>query len=187
MRALLLAAGLGTRLRPLTNYLPKCLVPIHDRPLLDYWLETLVNGGVSEILINTHYFAPLVVEFLKRSEWTHRVTVVHAEHLLGTGGTVLKNRSFFQNEAFLIAHADNLTIFDMPAFATHHTCRPVDTELTMMVFETPDPQSCGIVELDERGAVKALRRSTDAVLSRRISRRWRRCWGPDAGRSSMRA
>jgi NDP-sugar pyrophosphorylase family protein len=60
MRALLLAAGLGTRLHPLTNYLPKCLVPIHGRPLLDYWLETLLDNGVEQVLINTHYMAPMV-------------------------------------------------------------------------------------------------------------------------------
>lgn len=155
MRALLLAAGLGTRLRPITNYLPKCLVPIHGRPLLDYWLETLVNGGVSEILINTHYLAPLVIEFLKRSEWSQCVTVVHEERLLGTGGTILKNRAFFKNEPFLVAHADNLTIFDMPAFVTHHNSRPMGAELTMMVFKTLDPQSCGIVEIDEYDVVQA--------------------------------
>ena len=67
MRALLLAAGLGTRLRPLTNYLPKCLVPIHGRPLLDYWLETLLENGIEQVLINTHYMAPMVQQYLKKS------------------------------------------------------------------------------------------------------------------------
>lgn len=155
MRALLLAAGLGTRLRPLTKYLPKCLVPINGRPLLDFWLETLVNGGVDEILINTHYLEPLVIEYIKRSEWAHSVVLVHEEQLLGTGGTILKNRDFFKNEHFLVAHADNLTIFELSAFVLHHASRPTNIELTMMVFETTDPQSCGIVELDERGVVKA--------------------------------
>lgn len=154
MRALLLAAGLGTRLRPLTNHLPKCLVPIRGRPLLDYWMETLVNGGVSEILINTHYLAPLVIEFINKSIWAPHVTFVHEEHLLGTGGTVLKNRSFFQNEAFLIAHADNLTIFNVQEFLNCHHSRPIDAEMTMMVFETDNPQSCGIVEIDDSGVVK---------------------------------
>jgi len=155
MRALLLAAGLGSRLQPLTKYLPKCLVPINGRPLLDYWLEALVSSGVDEILINTHYMAPLVNEYIKRSEWADFVVVVHEKQLLGTGGTILKNHAFFKNEPFLVAHADNLTIFDMSAFADHHTCRPADIELTMMIFDTTDPQSCGIVELDERDAVKA--------------------------------
>ena len=155
MRALLLAAGLGNRLRPLTNYLPKCLVPIHGRPLLDYWLESLVNGGVSEILINTHYFAPLVRQYLSQSTWLPYITVVHEEILLGTGGTILQNRDFFNDEAFLVAHADNLTIFDVRDFANQHAARPQETELTMMVFEAPDPQSCGIVTLDRQSIVQA--------------------------------
>ena len=162
MRALLLAAGLGTRLRPLTDHLPKCLVPIHGRPLLDYWLETLVDCGIEEILVNTHYLAPLVVEFLGKSTWSGHVKLVHEEILLGTGGTVLKNRDFFGNEAFIVAHADNLTLFDVPDFARCHASRPRGTELTMMVFETPDPRSCGIVELDEKGVVQAFHEKVPA-------------------------
>lgn len=155
MRALLLAAGLGTRLRPLTNHVPKCLIPIHGRPLLDYWLELLVGNGIVEILVNTHYFAELVNEYVARSTWAKNVTVVFEESLLGTGGTVLANRDFFRNEPLLVAHADNLTIFDPAAFLKAHENRPVGTEITMMVFETPVPESCGIVELDRHGVVQA--------------------------------
>ena len=77
MRALLLAAGLGTRLRPLTNYVPKCLVPIHGRPLLDYWLEALLYHEVEEVLINTHYMAPMVQQYLIQSTWLPRIKMVH--------------------------------------------------------------------------------------------------------------
>jgi len=153
MRALLLAAGLGTRLKPLTNYLPKCLVPIHGRPLLDYWLESLVLNGINEILINTHYLEPLVNKYISGSSWLKNVTLVHEERLLGTGGTILANKGFFENDSFLVAHADNLTIFDPIAFADSHKMRPSESEMTMMVFETPDPKSCGIVGIDERGIV----------------------------------
>ena len=155
MRALLLAAGLGSRMQPLTSLLPKCLAPIHGRPLLDYWLETLLNHGVTEILVNTHYMEPMVRKFLSQSTWHPHIKLVHEEFLLGTGGTILKNRDFFGKEAFLVAHADNLTIFDAADFANYHANRPAWTELTMMVFETPDPKSCGIVELDELGVVQA--------------------------------
>lgn len=154
MRALLLAAGLGTRLRPLTNHVPKCLIPIHGRPLLDYWLDLLVSSEISEILVNTHYFAELVNDYVIRSAWAKSVTIVHEEKLLGTGGTVLANREFFKNESLLVAHADNLTIFDPLAFVGAHHSRPFGCELTMMVFETPVPESCGIVELDRHGIVQ---------------------------------
>lgn len=155
MRALLLAAGLGTRLRPLTDTMPKCLVPIHGRPLLDYWLENLLDHGTDSILINTHYMAPMVQKYLYLSSWNSRVTIVHEESLLGTGGTILQNRRFFQEEPFLVAHADNLTIFDMREFVRSHADRRSNTEITMMVFKTDTPQSCGIVELDKHRVVQA--------------------------------
>ena len=154
MRALLLAAGFGTRLRPLTNTIPKCLVPIHGRPLLDYWLESLLDHGVDSVLINTHYMAPMVQKYICLSSWKSRVTIVHEESLLGTGGTILQNRRFFQEEPFLVAHADNLTIFDVHEFSHCHAERRSDTEITMMVFKTDTPQSCGIVELDKGGVVQ---------------------------------
>jgi len=154
MRALLLAAGLGTRLKPLTNFLPKCLVPIHGRPLLDYWLELLVSSGVTEILINTHYLSPMVVEFVSECSWKEYLTIVYEETLLGTGGTILMNRAFFKNEPFIVAHADNLTIFDVKKFIDSHKHRQPETVMTMMVFETDDPQSCGIVDVDNQGVVK---------------------------------
>lgn len=155
MRALLLAAGLGTRLQPLTSYLPKCLVPIHGRPVLDYWLENLLDHGVEEVLINTHFMAPMVQKYLNQSSWLPYIKVVHEETLLGTGGTILRNRDFFKDETFLVAHADNLTIFDVLDFTNHHAGRPKETEITAMVFETLDPHSCGIVELDSKGVVQA--------------------------------
>lgn len=155
MRALLLAAGLGTRLQPLTHLIPKCLAPIHGRPLLDYWLETLLDHGVDEVLINTHYMAPLVKQFLQKSTWMSKTKVVHEENLYGTGGTILKNRDFFRDEPFLVAHADNITIFDVADFACSHEARPTEADMTMMVFEADDPQSCGIVQLDDRGVVQA--------------------------------
>ena len=155
MRALLLAAGLGTRLKPLTNYLPKCLVPIHGRPLLDYWLELLVKNGFNDVIINTHYLAPLVIKYVMSSGWTKHVTLVHEENLIGTGGTILANKDFFKDEPFLVAHADNLTIFDPLLFFSTHQNRAEGCEMTMMLFKTLDPASCGIVDLDQSGAVKS--------------------------------
>ena len=155
MRALLLAAGLGTRLRPLTDTVPKCLVPVHGRPLLDYWLELLGAGSIERLLINTHYLPDQVRDFIARSPWRLKVTLVHEDELLGTGGTVLRNRAFFGDSPFLVAHADNLTRFDLAAFARRHAERPAGADITMMTFETDEPSSCGIVEQDARGVVTA--------------------------------
>jgi mannose-1-phosphate guanylyltransferase len=152
---LLLAAGMGTRLRPITDHVPKCLVQIQGRPLLGYWLDLLLGSGIERVLINTHYLPDAVRSYVAGSPWRERVVIVHEEILLGTGGTVLRNRRFLEGGTFLLAHADNLTRFSVDAFATAHRERPPGVEITMMTFDTDTPTSCGIVELDRRGVVTA--------------------------------
>jgi len=154
LRALLLAAGYGTRLRPLTDNIPKCLVPIRGRPLLDYWLELLFEGGIEGVIVNTHFLAEKVAEFVGASLWRIRVMLVHEETLLGTGGTVLRNRAFFENKAFLVAHADNLTRFDARALIARHASRPAGVAITMMTFTSDAPRTCGIVVEDAQGIVR---------------------------------
>lgn len=154
MRALLLSAGLGTRLRPITDRVPKCLVPIHGKPLLGYWLDMLFpSGEIERILINTHYLADAVNGFVAASRWRDSIDLVNEDRLLGTGGTVLGNRKYFEGGPFIVAHADNLTRFDVAAFALAHARRPDGVDITMMTFDTDMPRNCGIVELDERGVV----------------------------------
>lgn len=155
MRALLLAAGLGTRLRPVTDTVPKCLVPIHGRPLLGYWLDLLFAAGIEAVLANTHYLPDAVRRFVAGSRYRDRIALVHEDELLGTGGTILANRDFFGKAPFLVAHADNLTSFDVAAFRNRHAARPAAAALTMMTFDTDVPSTCGIVEEDENGLVVA--------------------------------
>lgn len=153
MKALLLAAGLGTRLRPLTDTIPKCLVPIRGKPLLEYWLDLLFGGGIDAVIINTHHLADRVRQFVAASRWKDRITLVHEDELLGTGGTVLRNRAHFEGQAILVAHADNLTRFDVRAFCDRHAQRPPGTAITMMTFVTDAPRSSGIVVEDSSGVV----------------------------------
>jgi len=155
MRAALFAAGLGTRLRPLTDRVPKCLVPIQRKPLLSYWLDLLMPAGIERVLINTHHLAAAVEEFVAQSRWRDRISVAHEQQLLGTGGTLLRNRAFFEGKAFLAAHADNLTDFDAAAFLQRHLNRPANVAVTMMTFRTDSPRDCGIVEQDRDGIVRA--------------------------------
>ncbi|MEN4045790.1 nucleotidyltransferase family protein [Sulfurimonas sp. NWX367] len=154
MKALLLAGGLGTRLRPVTDFIPKCLVPVHGKPLLDYWLENLSAAGVDEFLINTSYLAEQVLAWKEKSSFCEQITLVHEEQLLNTGGTLLQNQNFFDEEAFFLIHADNLSFCDFQAFVNAHKTRPKICEITMMTFKTDTPSSCGIVELDEKEIVQ---------------------------------
>lgn len=153
MKALLLAAGLGTRLRPITDTVPKCLVPVLGKPLLAYWLDLLFEGGTSEVLINTHYLPEQVRAFRESSPWRDRITLVHEIRILGTGGTMVANRAYFEDGPVLVAHADNLTRFPLAGFRRAHEARPRGAAMTMMTFDTDAPRSCGIVELDPRGLV----------------------------------
>jgi len=154
MKALLLAAGLGTRLRPITHITPKCLVKIHGKPLLDYWFDLLFPAGVERALVNTHWLAAEVDAHIAGSRWRDRVDTVYEPELLGTGGTVIANRAYFAGEDFLLAHADNLTDFDTIRFIDAHRNRPRNCIMTMLTFRTDDPRSCGILELDSDGVVQ---------------------------------
>ena len=169
MKALLLAAGFGSRLRPLTDNIPKCLVPIHGKPLLDYWLDLLLNNGIDRILINTHYLSETVQTHISQSPWQSQVDQVHESRLLGTGGTLRANANYFKNEAFFVAHADNLTQFDPKAFIHAHQNRDKTTLITMMTFDTDSPSTCGIVELDEDNHVIAFHEKQSNPPGRRAN------------------
>lgn len=162
MRALLLAAGLGTRLRPVTNHIPKCLVPIHGKPLLGYWFDLLLaDGDVERLLVNTHYLPEPVRAFIAASSWKDKIEMVHELELLGTGGTVLKNADFFDRQPFMVVHADNLSRFSVRDFIASHRNRPAGCSMTMMLFETDHPQSCGIVDVDRQGVVVGFHEKVD--------------------------
>ena len=154
MRALLLCAGLGTRLRPLTETTPKCLVPIRGRPLLDYWLDLVFESGVERSLINTHWLSEKVVQHVAQSPWRDRIDLVYEPELLGTGGTLRKNRSYFGDEPILVAHADNLTNFNLQEMVERHEARPGGCIMTMLAFRTDSPRSCGVLELDCQGVLR---------------------------------
>jgi mannose-1-phosphate guanylyltransferase len=155
IRALLLAAGFGTRLRPLTDHWPKCLMPIGTRPLLDYWLDALYQAHVHQVLINLHYHHLAVIKFLKQSRFTNWVDSIYEPTLLGTAGTLRENHAFFKESVTLCIHADNWSLCDLAAFIEYHCHRrPPSCAMTMMTFDTDTPETCGIVELDRNGIVQ---------------------------------
>lgn len=157
MKAYLLAAGYGTRLRPITDTVPKCLVPIRGEPLLGWWFGLLRLHGVTEVLVNTHYLPEPVRAYMdayNRKGTGLTACETYEPELLGSGGTIRANRDFVRGEKdFLICYADNLTDADLTAFRRYHGEH--GAPLTMALFHTNVPKQCGIAETDGTGRIVA--------------------------------
>ncbi|MFH1980561.1 MAG: nucleotidyltransferase family protein [Pseudomonadota bacterium] len=157
MKAFLLAAGQGTRLHPYTADCPKCLIPIHGRPLMAYWFDLFRRHGVSEVLVNTHHHAQQVAAFLEasRPHYGFDIHSVFEPTLLGSGGTVVANRSFVEGGGpFFIVYADNLSGVDLTAMRhAHQRGEALGAVLTMGLFRAPVPEAAGIAEMDDQGRI----------------------------------
>ena len=155
IKAFLLAAGFGSRLRPLTNSIPKCLVPLGGKPILELWLQKLERVNCDSVLINTHYLADQVHDFVDkyRQNSTIQIDISHETQILGTAGSLLSNLDYFDNSLSLLIHADNFMFESLlPAIIQHRKLRPL---LTMVTFECTNPHSCGIVKVDSSGIVQS--------------------------------
>jgi mannose-1-phosphate guanylyltransferase len=168
MKAVLLIAGLGTRLRPLTDRIPKCLLPINGVPLLAIWFDKLLVAGVTEVLINTHWLAGQVADFVAHSTPEGlKVTVFHEPTLLGSAGTLDAKRDFFSDGPFFIIYGDNLSDVDLAdLYATHMKTRPL---LTLGTFEAEFPERCGIAEIDQQGLIQGFIEKPEKPLSNRAA------------------
>jgi NDP-sugar pyrophosphorylase family protein len=135
MKAMILAAGLGTRLRPLTNHRPKALVEVGGRTLLEITLARLREFGVRDVIVNVHHFADMVVEYLKKHDnFGMQVEVSREDELLDTGGGLKKAAWFFLensaggDEAFLLHNVDVISTIDLGRMVKfHHEHRALAT------------------------------------------------------------
>ena len=153
MKAFLLAGGLGTRLRPLTDGTPKCLLPIRGIPVLQIWFELCRRYGVDEILINVHSHGDAVRKFIGANKADLKVLLFEEPTLLGSAGTILANRDWVNAEkSFWVFYADVLTTADLQRMRDFHDSR--NHIATIGVYEVPDPSRCGIVQVDEAGVVR---------------------------------
>ena len=156
IRALLLSGGYGTRLRPLTYKVPKCLVTIGGKNLIERWLTILKNIDCNEVLINTHYMYEKVEQFLaNKKETAMNIETIYEPELLGTAGTLLSNIEYFKGGLGILIHADNYTEIDLTNLIIAHSNKPSDCLITMLTFNTDVPESCGIVDIDENRVVKS--------------------------------
>lgn len=146
MKGMILAAGMGTRLRPLTDNLPKIMLPIAGRPLIDYIVRLFREHGIEDIAINLHHKPETVREHLGDGQrFGVHVTYSFEEKLLGTAGALGKLRNFF-TETFVAINGDMLSSIDISAQVDFHRSRRATA--TIALFEVADPTTRGVVELD---------------------------------------
>jgi NDP-sugar pyrophosphorylase family protein len=146
MKAMILAAGLGTRLRPLTDNRPKALVELSGRTLLEITLSRLRAFGVTEVIINVHHFADLVIDYLKSNKnFGMRIEISREEVLLDTGGGLIKAAWFFLekssrlNEPFLLHNVDVISTIDLRRMLQFHTENRALATLAVQARETSRP------------------------------------------------
>jgi mannose-1-phosphate guanylyltransferase/mannose-1-phosphate guanylyltransferase/phosphomannomutase len=146
MKAMVLAAGLGTRLRPLTYEITKPMVPVIDRPVMEHILDLLRRHGFDEVIANLHYFPDSIKEY-----FGERISYRVEEELLGTAGGVRACQDFFGDEAFLVISGDALTDIDLTALANRH--REAGGIATLAVKQVPDTREYGVVLHDRDGRI----------------------------------
>ena len=146
MRAMVLAAGLGTRLRPLTYEITKPMVPVLDRPVMEHIIDLLDRHGFSDVIANLHYFPDSIREY-----FGDRIEYRLEEELLGTAGGVRACAQFFGDDPFLIISGDALTDIDLTALAARH--RESGGIATLAVKQVLDTREYGVVLHDRDGRI----------------------------------
>lgn len=169
-KAMILAAGAGSRLRPVTDRLPKPMVAIGGRPLLEYTIEQLARAGVAEVMINLHHLPDIIPgHFGDGARWGIRIRYSPEPEPLGTAGGVKHVEQFFDDGAFFVWYGDNLSTCNLERLAAFHHDRA--GLATIALHEREDPTSSGIVGLDDRSRVTRFleKPRPDQVFSRWVS------------------
>jgi mannose-1-phosphate guanylyltransferase len=153
-KVLLLAGGLGSRLKPLTDVTPKCLIEIAGRPMLDYWFDRFAPAQLFDVRINNHHLPLQVRDYIanRNDQGAFRVSEAYEPVLLGSAGTVHANRDFVAaDDLCVIVYADNLSDVDLAGLVHFHLSH--DDPFTMLLFHTPYPTKCGIATMDDASRI----------------------------------
>lgn len=153
MKAIILAAGNGERLKPLTDALPKCLVSVRGLPILGIWLQLCRENYVTDVLINTHAHAEIVKRYLRDHSCGIRLKVTYEKQLLGSAGTLRANRDWIgSDQDFWVFYGDVLTNVRLEQMLDFHRRRK--PMATLGVYEVSNPTQCGIVCIDDSCIVR---------------------------------
>jgi mannose-1-phosphate guanylyltransferase len=145
--AVILVGGQGTRLRPLTEWLPKPMLPIANRPFLEHQIDHLRAHGINRVILSCGYMPDAI-----QAHFGDRLEYVVEDHPLGTGGAI-ENAARGLHETFVVCNGDILTELDLTAMIAFHRSRRA--QATIALHQVDDPSRYGLVRTDERGAVSA--------------------------------
>jgi mannose-1-phosphate guanylyltransferase len=149
MKALLLAAGRGTRLGKITETIPKPLVKIKNKPVIDYLIQKLINLDVTHILVNTHHKNTLMENYFNSAQYDVEISLIYEPELLGTAGTLKYNIDALCSEDFIVMHADNYFQDDLKSLKHDHLTNSLNSLLTMGTLSVADPAKFGTVCISE--------------------------------------
>jgi NDP-sugar pyrophosphorylase family protein len=123
MKAIIFAAGLGTRLKPITNHIPKALVAVNEKPLINYAIEKLIDAGIHEIVINIHHFGGLIVKHIEKSSYPISIQFSdERDQLLETGGALKKAAPVLKGNSSVVAlNVDIISSINLKRLISHHT------------------------------------------------------------------
>jgi NDP-sugar pyrophosphorylase family protein len=152
MKAMVLAAGQGTRLRPLTDSKPKALVPVAGRPMIEYALLLLRHYGICEIMINLHHFGEQIETLLGDGK-QHGLALSYSKEteLLDTGGGLLKAKSFLEDSSFIVINTDALIDLNLADVIAFHKSR--NATATLVLRPDEDADRYGSMDIDNRGRI----------------------------------
>jgi NDP-sugar pyrophosphorylase family protein len=155
MKAMVLAAGLGLRMRPLSRLRAKPALPVLNRPLLHWTLDLLARHGVTDVVVNTHHRAASVRRAVgDGSAFGLRVSYSHEPRILGTGGGPRRVRAFLGDEPFVLANGDVFFDFDLSALVAAH--RASGALATLALRPNPDPKRYGPVVTAPGGRIRSI-------------------------------
>jgi mannose-1-phosphate guanylyltransferase len=166
VKALLLSAGLGTRLGDATKTTPKALVKIGTETILSHSLNKLFEAGANEIIVNTHYLSNQIKVYLEKNIHKDKIKVVYEPKLLGTGGTFLSHLDYLASEDFFVMHCDNFFEESLLGVVRKHFESQTESIMTMFTFFTSESENCGVVTLGGKDIVTSFREKDPRALSK---------------------
>jgi NDP-sugar pyrophosphorylase family protein len=145
MKALILSAGFGTRLKPLTDTTPKPLIPYKGKPLIVHQIEKLKAFGINEIVVNAHHLKEQIVDFFTYNRFGVKISISIEDEILGTGGAIINAEKYFRNESyFLVLNADIISDISLHHFTKNHSLS------TLAVLAVQKRNTSRYLEFDDR-------------------------------------